>query len=112
MCRQVFSHLTLIFTTTEDDSQPDCSCLLQQCSIRHGELLEFVSLNTHMAEAGVFLLVVNENVSMLSFLPSFLPQGDSHPVGALCDFQACWLTYFGKTNPPVTHDSSPGPLYQ
>nr|XP_040058117.1 cyclic AMP receptor-like protein A isoform X1 [Gasterosteus aculeatus aculeatus] len=20
--------------------------------------------------------------------------GDSHPVGALCDFQACWLTYF------------------
>lgn len=30
-------------------------------------------------------------------IPSFLSvQGESHPEGALCDFQAWWLTYFGE----------------
>ena len=35
------------FHCTEDDSQPDCSCLLWQCCICHGELLLPDSLNTH-----------------------------------------------------------------
>ena len=36
---------------------------------------------------------------MMCFL-FFLPQSESHPEGSLCNFQAWWLTYFGKT--PVT----------
>lgn len=43
----LFLNLCLIFNYTEDDSQPDCSCLLRQCSICYGEVAFQFLLNTH-----------------------------------------------------------------
>lgn len=43
----LFLSLCLIFNYTEDDSQPDCSCLLRQCSICYGEVAFQFLLNTH-----------------------------------------------------------------
>ncbi len=77
------------FHCTENDSQPDCSRLLRQRSICHGELLS--SKHTHRGCLGWFV-----KMFPCAVLPSFT-QGESHPEGSLCDFQAWWLTYFGET---------------
>lgn len=75
-----------VFHLTEDDSVPDRGCLLRQRRICDGEFLLWFSPNKHIiALFGCFSR------------SSFPLQGESHPVGSLCDFQAWWLTYFGKT---------------
>ena len=87
-----FSH----FLCTEDDPQPDCRRLFRQRSICHGEFLLSVSLNAQIFFFFFYDLEVGEKCLSALFCPSFT-QGESHPEGSLCDFQAWWLTYFGKS---------------